>query len=98
MALLDTGSTTSGIAARLARQLGLKTRGKRPMSGIGGELQIERYVFRIGLLGGGLPYIFDDIIGFELRESFAFDALIGMGVLRQCDLTVRRDGTVALEM
>ena len=97
-ALVDTGSTTSGIRTSLARALQLQPRGKRPMSGIGGEQQIERYIFRIGLLGSGLPYIFDDLIGFELRESFAFDALIGMDLLRQCDMTIGRDGRVVLEL
>ena len=98
MALLDTGSTTTGIKSSVARALQLQPRGKRPMSGVGGDTQLERYIFRIGLLGGGLPYIFDDLIGFELRESFAFDALIGMDLLRQCDLSVGRDGRVTLDL
>ena len=66
------------------------------MGGVGGDLQVERYVFRLGLIGEGAPFVFDDIIGFELRDSFAFDVLIGMDVLRQCDLSLGRDGSVVV--
>ncbi|MGI8932422.1 MAG: hypothetical protein ACR2FK_08605, partial [Sphingomicrobium sp.] len=51
--------------------------------------------FRVGLHGDGhtptLPYVFDDVIGFELADSFRFDALIGMDILRQCGFEMFRD-------
>jgi hypothetical protein len=72
-------------------------RGKRPIGSAQGEGQAERYLFRIGVHGDGgsptLPYVFDDVIGFELVDSFRFDALIGMDILKQCDLELRRDGS-----
>jgi len=101
-ALVDTGSTISGITRRLADQLGLVGRGKRPLSSAQGEGQSERYLFRIGLTPSteqgapSFPYVFDEVIGFELTNAFQFDALLGMDILSQCDLDVRRDGRCRL--
>jgi hypothetical protein len=96
-ALLDTGSTATGVTKRIANQMCLVGRGKRPIGSAQGEGQAERYLFRIGVHGDGgsptLPYVFDDVIGFELVDSFRFDALIGMDILKQCDLELRRDGS-----
>jgi len=96
MALIDTGSTATGLTRRVAKALGLVARGKRPLGSAQGEGQAERYLFRVGLHGDAetptLPYVFDDVIGFELVDSFRFDALIGIDILRQCDLELRRDG------
>ena len=103
VALVDTGSTTSGISAAVAGRLGLIGRGKRPLGSAGGESQAERYLFRIGIeqsvdpgVPASFPFVFDDVIGFELKDNSRFNALLGMDVLRQCDLVVRRDGTARL--
>ena len=97
LALLDTGSTTSGITPRVVRALDLRRRGKRPLGSAQGEGQAERYLFRVGLkpdsdeMTPRFPYVFDDIVGFELVDSFQFDALLGMDILRQCDFSMDRD-------
>jgi hypothetical protein len=95
IALVDTGSTTSGITPRVARGLGLLKRGKRPLGSARGEGQVERYLFRVRLRPPSdtprFPYVFDDVSGFELVESFQFDALVGMDVLGQCDFEMHRD-------
>ncbi|HEY0026457.1 MAG TPA: retropepsin-like aspartic protease [Allosphingosinicella sp.] len=100
VALLDTGSTTSGITPRVARQLGLTKRGKRPLGSAQGEGQAERYLFRIGLhipsAEPSFPFVFDDVSGFELVDSFSFDGLIGMDILSRCDFEMRRDGRCSL--
>jgi hypothetical protein len=90
-ALVDTGSTISGITKNVATQLGLVARGKRPLSSAQGEGQSERYLFRLGLVPDrreneppAFPYIFEEVIGFELTNAFQFEALIGMDILRQC--------------
>ena len=99
-ALLDTGSTATGVTRRVAKAMGLVGRGKRPIGSAQGEGQAERYLFRVGIHGDAdaptLPFIFDDVIGFELVDSFRFDALIGMDILRQCDLEIRRDSSGVL--
>lgn len=101
-ALLDTGSTASGVTKRVAKKLGLVGRGKRPIGSAQGEGQAERYLFRVGVHGDKgsptLPYVFDDVIGFELVDSFRFDALIGMDILKHCDLELRRDATGMLSV
>ena len=101
LALLDTGSTTSGVTARVAGSLGLAKRGKRPLGSAQGEGQAERYLFRIGVQPNTeapvFPFVFDDIIGFELSDSFQFEALLGMDILRQCDFAMSRTGRCSLQ-
>lgn len=94
-ALIDTGATASGITPRVARALSLAPRGKRPLGSARGEEQAERYLFRIGLLPPPapegvprFPFVFDDVIGFELGEAFALDLLIGMDILSQCTFRI----------
>lgn len=103
VALIDTGSTTSGVSGSIATALALVGRGKRPLGSVGGEVQAERYLFRLAVepaaepsAAPSFPFVFDDVIGFELRQSGRFNALIGMDVLRHCDLLVRRNGTARL--
>lgn len=94
-ALIDTGSTTTGVTARIARTLGLRSIGKRPASTVGGERQIDRYIFRVGLNGRAddgdaptFPYVFEEVVGSELLDTFSFDVLLGMDILRQCELHI----------
>ena len=99
-ALIDTGSTTSGVRASIATKLDLPRRGKRPMSGVGGEIQLERVILRFALPRTGavptFPFVFGDISGMSLLDSFSFDALIGMDILSQCDLKIFRTGVATL--
>ena len=92
-ALIDTGSTTTGVTAGIAQKLGLRSIGKRLISTVGGEKHIDRYIFRIGLDGRvadndapTFPYVFEEVVGFELLDSF--DVLLGMDILRQCELLI----------
>lgn len=102
MALLDTGATNSGLTPRIIDQLGLESYGKRPLGSARGEEQTPRYFFRIGFQPANegdvpqFPFIFEEVDGFELRNSFQFDALIGMDVLRHCDFIMRRNGQWSL--
>lgn len=34
------------------------------------------------------PFVFDEVTGFELANSFTFEALLGMDILSQCDLSM----------
>jgi hypothetical protein len=97
-ALLDTGSTTSGVSCGIAEQLRLPHLGKRPLGSVHGEAQVERYLFRVGLEieGSPVPFVFEEIIGFELKNASAFDVLLGMDVLAQCDFFMIRDGRCRL--
>ena len=101
-ALVDTGSSVSGVASDLAQTLGLVGLGKRPLKSAQGEGHVERYAFRIGLKpdqygsGAAYPFIFEEVIGIELTNAFEFNALIGMDILDQCDLSTKRDGQCVL--
>jgi len=100
-ALIDTGSTTSGITPRVAESLGLPKRGKRPLGSAQGEGQAERYLFRVAIripaTAPSFPFVFDDVSGFELAPSFSLDALLGMDILRQCDFSIHRRGLCTLQ-
>ena len=98
-ALLDTGSTVSGISTTVAEELGLVGLGKRPLTSAQGQGQVERYAFRIGLdpqspseTTPAFPFVFEEVVGIELTNAFEFEALIGMDILRQCDFNMNRDG------
>ena len=97
-ALIDTGSSVSGIAAAIANSLGLTGLGKRPLKSAQGEGQIERYAFRLALRpgGGAFPFVFEEVIGIELTNAFEFNALIGMDILTRCDFSMQRDGACKL--
>ena len=103
MALLDTGSSVSGVALRVAEKLSLTRLGKRPLTSAQGQGQVERYAFRVGLrVDSGspasptFPYVFEEVIGIELTNAFEFDALLGMDILGQCDFEMLRDGRCRL--
>lgn len=70
------------------------------MGGVGGEVQLERIIIRIALPAmedaPSFPFVFDDVIGMELFDSFSFDALLGMDILGKCDLHVLRSGVATL--
>jgi hypothetical protein len=100
-ALVDTGSTTSGITAGVAQRLGLKGVGKRPLVSARHDDQVERFIFRVGIVdrlvdAPSIPFVFPAVIGFELRAGFRFEALIGIDILEQCDLEMKRTGHCSL--
>ncbi len=100
-ALVDTGATATGIAHRLAHQLGLSGRGKRPLISAQGSGFAERYTFRIGLVqqfedDGLMPYVFDEVLGFELTDGSGINVVLGMDILRQCDFRIMRNGSCVL--
>jgi hypothetical protein len=103
-ALLDTGSSVSGVALRVAQSLGLIRLGKRPLTSAQGEGQVERYAFRVGLRPDHLPstppefpFVFEEVIGIELTNAFEFDALLGMDILGRCDFNMDRSGRCRLQ-
>jgi hypothetical protein len=105
-ALLDTGATSSAIAPRIVSQLGLDPYAKRPLMVATEERLVDFYLFRIGLFPKAagldpdslaLPYVFAETDGFRMRDSTTFEVILGMDVIRQCDLNVSRDGDWRLE-
>ena len=103
LALLDTGATSTGIARSVAVRLGLRERGKRPLISAQGIGSAERYVFRVGFalssndqLPTSFPYVFEEVLGFELVDGTELDAVLGMDILRLCDFTAQRDGLCSL--
>jgi hypothetical protein len=102
-ALVDTGSSISGVALRIAEALNLKGLGKRPLNSAQGLGQVQRYAFRVGLRpdaassgGPSFPFVFEEVIGIELTNAFEFDSLLGMDILSQCGFEMLRDGRCRL--
>lgn len=98
-ALLDTGATSSGVAKQVADTLALPSIGKEPINTAGGTILANRYLFRIGFpQDSALPFVFDEITGFELIAHGAFQAVLGMDVLARCDFSMSRDGHCVLRL
>lgn len=101
-ALIDTGSSVSGLAASVAKSLELVGLGKRPLKSAQGEGHVQRYAFRMAVTPDEpsgvvpFPYVFDEVIGIELTDAFEFNALIGMDILAQCDFSSERGGRCSL--
>lgn len=104
VALLDTGATVSGVGPRVIAGLGLKSYGKNRLKSATDELFVAYYLFRLGLYGEDgapadvprLPYVFDDLDGFSWSRQADFDVILGMDILRQCDLSMDRSGHCSL--
>jgi hypothetical protein len=103
-ALMDTGSTVSGVSTAVADALGLARLGKRPLTPAQGQGQVERLAFRIAFdtaspaasEARSFPFVFEEVVGIELTNAFEFDLLLGMDILRQCDFSMTRDGRCRL--
>ena len=67
---------------------------KRPVQTANGLLITRRFLFRLGLpqQGSPAPFVFDDLLGFELKDDMSWPVLIGMDLLARCDFTMMRDG------
>lgn len=102
-ALVDTGATSTSISPQAARRLGLTSIGKRDVMTANGLRRARVYDFQIALIGvdaGAAPfYVLPKAVsGTELNpDMFAFDILLGMDVISQGDLIIRRDGTFSFE-
>jgi hypothetical protein len=102
-ALIDTGSTVSGVGPGTATSLGLARRGQQPIGSDQDPFEAGSYEFRIGLVPDysppnqpRRPFVFDPVVGIELPDHFEFDALLGMDVLGQCDFAMNRRGACRL--
>jgi hypothetical protein len=91
-----------------ARKLKLISAGKRDMMTANGPRRARFYNFRVAMIASPLsqydatttPFFVlpNAVSGTELNPSeFAFDILLGMDVLSQGDLTIRRDGSFTFE-
>lgn len=107
VALLDTGATVSGVGPRMISGLGLESYGKNRLKSATDEAFVSYYLFRLGPYGNDneattaaeaprLPYVFEDLDGFSWQRHADFDIILGMDVLRHCDLKVNRSGDCSL--
>lgn len=98
-ALVDTGATSSGVCSKIIENLGLRSHTKRPLVVATEERLVDYFLFRLGLFQPSqsedavqFPYVFAETDGFGIRDSGHFDIILGMDVLKQCDLHVSRTG------
>jgi hypothetical protein len=73
-ALLDTGSTVSGLGPKVISKLGLQSYGKRLLGSATELRMVDYFFFRIGLFGianSPIPYIFPELDGFGGRNQRA---------------------------
>lgn len=100
MALLDTGATKSAISPAIIRKLGLQSYTKKALIVATEQRLVDFYTFRIGVFphdshspeGPVFPYILAETEGFGMHDKGDFDAIIGMDVIKHCDLALYRSG------
>lgn len=107
-ALIDTGATGTGLRPDVANRLGILGRGRRRVLTANGDILVPEYRIRLGFYPGSyeaealappglLPYILDlGLLAHALHEHFPYAMLIGMDVLRHCDLSIRKDRSARL--
>jgi predicted aspartyl protease len=106
-ALLDTGATVSGIGPRVIEGLNLQSYGKSRLKSATEEAFVAYYLFRLGLFTteqvemigmqtSDLPFLFDELNGFSWGRASDFDVILGMDVLSQCDIAIKRNGICAI--
>jgi Aspartyl protease len=88
VALLDTGATTTAIAAQLAEALKLRAVGRRIIDTAAGPRRANAYNFTLGFRqppGQGLSrsplFLPNEIYGLDFTRGITFDVLIGMDIL-----------------
>jgi predicted aspartyl protease len=102
-ALIDTGATSTSVSPQVVRSLGLRPSGKRDVLTANGLKRARFFEFHVAIIGkdeGTPPFILlpKTVRGDELNsDRFVFDILLGMDVISQGDLSVRRDGTFTFE-
>jgi hypothetical protein len=103
-ALIDTGSTATSISPLAVQRLNLRSGGKRDMMTANGPRRARYYDFRIGFYsrredGSAQFHILEKpVSGVALNvENVVFDILLGMDVISQGDLIIRRDGSFTFE-
>lgn len=100
--LLDIGATASWISKRVVTRFWLESIGKKAVAVATEIRQRHAFVFRLGLMGDGLPpntlpIVFAETIGFEISQADGFDVLLGMDVLSQTDFAMYRGGRWTLK-
>lgn len=101
-ALIDTGATETSISPQTVRRLRLSPNGKRDVITANGVRRTRFYDFQIAILSGpdDTPFFVLPVVisGSELNtDKVGFDILLGMDVISQGDLIIRRDGTFTFE-
>lgn len=102
-ALIDTGATSTSVSPQVAQSLGLRPSGKRDVLTANGLRRARFFEFHVAMLGkgdGATPfYVLPRTVkGDELNsDQFMFDILLGMDVISQGDLLIRRDGAFIFE-
>jgi hypothetical protein len=104
-AVIDTGAMRTAVTRRMASRLALRSRGKLPVQTPAGTSIRDLHTFRLGFaLAQGespavSPYFLDEAVeGMNWEDHPYLDVLIGMDVIRQCDLHIRSNGMWTLTL
>ena len=97
-ALVDTGATGTAVTGRVVSSAQLKPISKRKVLGVSGAMISNVYQFRLGFVlqnqspdgsaETGISFVGGMLQGTELAGEHDFDVLLGMDVLRHCQLTL----------
>lgn len=101
-ALLDTGATSSGIAAGIADKLSLESLGRRVIGTAGGTRRASTYKFSLafapsvvtslGVSGDKSPqFLPNEVQGIDFTEGLDFQIVLGMDIISTGELIIRKN-------
>lgn len=100
--LIDTGAQVTCIARSVARNIGLRPRGKARLGNVSTIEVHNQLRFVVGALyddNDTRGHVwFDEVVGVDFKDNDDFDVLIGMDLIGQGDLIVRRGGNFRWEL
>jgi len=107
-ALVDTGATATSITPGVSSRLGLRMAGQRSVLTAGGPTFVPYFFFKVGFVYPehvepvSRPAEFHVLPAAVVGSTFLFqdspfDILLGMDVISQGDLIIRRDGSFRFE-
>ena len=100
-ALLDTGADGTSVCHSTARAAGLRSHGKRPVIGIGGQNYHRTWGLFLGFLTeeNASPFVLDEpLLAVEIPDNGWFEAIIGRDVLTKGTFTMRPGGEFEFDL
>ncbi|MGX7896158.1 aspartyl protease family protein [Tsuneonella sp. HG222] len=100
-ALLDTGADGTSVSRSAAQAAKLRSYGKMPVVGIGGQNYHRTWGLYLGLFSGGNspPFVISEpLLAVEIPDNNWFEVIIGRDILNKGTFIMRPGGTFEFEL
>lgn len=102
--LIDTGAQMSSITRKAISEMDLISHGKRMVMGSGGTWEHKRYCFYLGVFcraqhrpeSETYYQLADPQDAVDIDDNARFDVIIGMDILKRCDMSFHRSGEFSI--